>query len=273
MDRIPVSTVLLTKNSARTLPAYLASMQRVDDIVVLDGGSTDGTLELLKAQSNCRVFPQDKRYLDVDGYITDFSAIRNSGYALAKHPWILCVDSDEEATPQLLNEVARVVTEGKPGLFFVRRTFTYNGRPIVSLGNTTADHIRLFHTDCVRGCLRPVHERLDIIPGSPKGYLNADLTVPLPPIESVRRKNDRYLRIEVRANKDISFGSWFRWILLRNLFAIIRRPVVMLLVRLIPKKGARVPVAFEWEQMRYSWLLAVRTAPWNSKTASHTASR
>lgn len=261
IGRIPVSTVLLTKNSAATLPAYFQSMREIDDIVVLDGGSTDATRDIIAAEPNCRVFPQDAEFLDGEGYIIDFSGMRNSGYAKAKHPWILCVDADEELTPALRDEVRRTVAEGKPGVYYVRRTFQYNGQPIVSLGNTTADHIRLFHRDCVRGCIKPVHERLDIIPGSPKGYLQADIVVPFPPLASVRRKNDRYLRIEVRANKGIAFSRWFRWIFLRNLGAILRRPIIMLAVRLKPVRGARVPVAYEWEQMRYSWLLMWRTMP------------
>ncbi len=265
LDRIPVSTVLLTKNSATTLPAYLASMGEIDDIIVLDGGSTDGTPELVKHLPNVRVFPQDPRFLDEQGFIMDFSAIRNQGYALAKHRWILCIDSDEAAPEKLLQEVRRVIREGKPGVYFVKRTFYLNGKPLVSLGNTTSDHIRLFHLDWVRGCVKPVHEKLDVIPGAPRGYLDADVTVPLPTVEQTRRKFDRCLRIEVRYNKGIGFGRWFRWIFLRNLFAIIRRPLVILAVRLLPKPGVRVPVAYEYEQMRYSWLLLWRTCPlWNS---------
>ncbi len=258
-NRIPVSTVLLTKNEMKVLPQYLESMREVDDIIVLDGGSTDGTVELLKTQPNCRVFPQDPRFIDADGYITDFSAVRNQGYALAKHKWILCVDADESASPELLQQVRETIEHGKPGVYYVKRLFTLGGKPIVSFDVT--DHIRLFHLDSVRGCVKPVHERLDIIPGSYIGHLNEVVIVPIDATKNLRPKYDRYLAIEVKHRKDISFGRWFRWIFFRNLFSIARRTLVIIAVRLIPKRGPRYPLSLEFEQMRYLWLLTWKTMP------------
>ena len=240
-------------------------MREIDDIIVLDGGSTDGTMELIRGALNCRVFPQDPRYLDTEGYITHFSAIRNMGYALAKHPWILCVDADERATPELLSEVRRILGEGKPGVYYVRRVFYYRGKPVVSFSWSTGDHVRLFHLSCVQGCVKPVHEKLKILPGAPKGFLHAPVYVPLPDIASVRRKYDRFLKIEVQANVGITFQWWLRYIFFRNLLAIARRPLVAIMVRLLPRRGPRMPLAYEWEQMRYSWLVLIRTCPlWRS---------
>jgi glycosyltransferase involved in cell wall biosynthesis len=262
MEKLPVSTVLLTKNSARSLPAYFESMQEIDDIILLDGGSTDGTLELAKKQQNVRVFPQNPKYLDEEGRIIDFSSVRNEGYKLAHHRWILCVDSDEAATPKLLSEVGRVVQEGPPGVYYVRRTFYYDGKPVVTLKRSTSDHIRLFHLDRVRGCLKPIHERLDILPGTHRGTLDAEVSVPLAPLDAMRRKYNRFLEIEARANRGITFGRWFRWIFIRNLLAVARRPLVVLAARLIPVRGQRLPLGYEWEQLRYSWMLIWKTGPW-----------
>ncbi len=261
MQRLPVSTVLLVRNCRDSLPRYLESMEMIDDIVVLDGGSTDGTIELLEQAPNCRIFPQDPQFLDEDGRIIDFSGMRNYGYSLLKHPWILCIDADEVATPQLLSETRRIVEEGKPGIFFVERTFTFNGAPVVVWGGSTFDHIRLFHRSCVRGCVKPVHERLDIIEGSYRGFLHAQVTVPLLPATRMRAKYDRYLAIEMNYRKHITFFDWFRWILVRNIFSILRRFVVIFAVRLLPKKGPRYPLSLEWEQIRYSILLTIRTCP------------
>ena len=260
--RIPVSTVLLTKNVMKTLPAYLASMREIDDIIVLDGGSTDGTREFLSTQPNCRVFPQPKEFVDEQGYIIDFSGVRNAGYALARHRWILCVDSDESISPALLEDVRRIATGGDPGVYYVKRLFTLGGKPIVSLDVT--DHIRLFHLSCVRGCVKPVHERLDIIPGSHVGMLNDVVYVPVHAAKKLRVRYDRYIAIEIRAMRDIAFGRWFRWLFLRNIWATIRRSLVIILVRLIPKRGPRYPLSLEYEQLRYLWVVTWRTRPWRS---------
>lgn len=260
-DHLPVSTVLLTKNNAGTLPAYFASTRSIDDIIVLDGGSTDSTLELAKAQPQCRVFPQNPRFLDSEGYIIDFSSIRNEGYKLARHKWILCIDADETATPELLKEVSCVIAEGKPGVYYAQRVFYLDGKRVVSFRGSSGDHLRLFHLDCVRGCVRPVHEKLDVIPGSHSGRLNVEVWVPLADSRTLRRRYSRYLRIEVNYNLGISFLRWFRWIFLRNLWSIIRRAFLSVLMRLVPRRGPRYPFALEWEQWRYSWLLIWKTFP------------
>ena len=256
---IPVSTVLLTKNAVKHLPRYLDSMREIDDIIVLNGGSTDGTVELLKNQPNCRVFVQPKEFLDAQGFITDFSGVRNYGYSLAKHRWILCVDADEAASPELLKEVREIAMSGKPGVYYVQRLFTLDGKPILTFGAT--DHVRLFHLDCVRGCVKPVHERLDILPGSFIGHLSEVVVVPVHSAKKMRPKYDRYLEIEAMHVKGMPFSRWFRWFFIRNLISIARRFVIIIVIRLIPKSGPRYPLSLEWEQIRYQWLLIWKTLP------------
>lgn len=258
-----VSTVLLTRNSMRSLPAYFSSMRGVDDILVMDGGSTDGTVEYARSQPNVRVIPQRPEFLDAQGYIIDFSGMRNAGYALAKHPWILCIDADEEATPALLAAVRRVVEAGTPGVYFVKRRFSLDGRAIVMFERSVSDHVRLFHLSCVRGCVKPVHERLDILPGSPIGSIDIPVTVPLAPARSLRAKYDRFLRIEIASRKKggIGFGWWLRWVLIRNMISIARMSCVWVLSFLIPRRGPRFPFGSLWEQVRYLWVLTWRLLP------------
>jgi glycosyltransferase involved in cell wall biosynthesis len=258
---IPVSTILLTKNSVETLPAYLASMNCVDDIIVLDGGSTDGTLELLARHSQVRVFPQDPKYLDEKGYIIDFSGMRNSGYALARHRWILCIDADESADPKLLEEVAQIVAKNEPAVYYCPRQFVLNGQLVVQFLKVTTDHLRLFHLDAVNGCIKPVHERLDIKPGAKIGYLHTGVLVPLPAANRVRPKYDRYLAIECRWRGKLAWGKWWRWMFFRNLRSIIGQFLIWLLSYTIPKKGPRYPLALVYEQIRYVWLLTWYTCP------------
>lgn len=260
MTRITVSTVLLTKNSAASLPKYLASMTEVEDIVALDGGSTDETLTLLAAAPNVRVFPQHTDFLE-NGRIVDFASMRNYGYGLCKYPWILCVDSDEAASPQLLAEVRSILDKGEPGVYYARRLFTVGGKPVVNLTASASDQIRLFHRAVAPGCVRPVHERVIVLPGAKTGTLKETIVVPLPTAAASRPKYDRYLAIEVQKNGGISWGRWLRWLLLRNIWSTLRRLVTIVVVRLIPKRGPRYPLELEYEQLRYVWLLTWRTCP------------
>ena len=258
---LPVSTILLTKNSGATLEQYFTNMQRIDDIILLDGGSTDTTLEIAARYGNCQVYPQPSEFLDEQGYIIDFSGVRNFGYSKAKHPWILCIDSDETLDPDLEAAIEKVIRENRIGVYFVHRQFYVRGKPVVMFKKSSSDQIRLFHLEAAPRCVKPVHERLDVQPGAHKGTLPGEVPVILEYSPSIRAKHDRYLAIEVERNKNITWGTWLRWLLLRNIVSSVRQILVHIATYLIPKPGPRLPWWFAWELVRYKILSTIRTCP------------
>jgi glycosyltransferase involved in cell wall biosynthesis len=92
-----VSVLLLAYNEARNLPRCLEALGWCDDIVVLDSGSTDGTIDLARAYG-ARIL---SRAFD------NFAAQRNFGLAHAgfRHDWVLHLDADEVATPQFVSKL------------------------------------------------------------------------------------------------------------------------------------------------------------------------
>jgi len=92
------SIVILTLNEEENLPACLASTAGCDDVVVLDSGSTDRTVELARA-AGARV--------EVNPFV-DFAAQRNHAHrSIAfRHPWVFHLDADEQLTPALVAECA-----------------------------------------------------------------------------------------------------------------------------------------------------------------------
>lgn len=101
-DPLPFSVVVLTLNEALRLPACLASAAGCNDLVVIDSGSTDGTVDVARA-AGARVLVNP---------FTDFAAQRNFAHDAAgfRHPWVFHLDADELMTPELLAECARVAT-------------------------------------------------------------------------------------------------------------------------------------------------------------------
>ena len=102
-DRRPFSIVILTLNEERNLPGCLASVAGCDDIVVLDSGSTDRTQEIARA-AGARVL--------VNRFV-NFAEQRNYAHVHAqfRHEWVFHLDADEQMTPALLDECARVVAD------------------------------------------------------------------------------------------------------------------------------------------------------------------
>ncbi|QEM69755.1 glycosyltransferase [Geobacter sp. FeAm09] len=86
-----VSLCMIAKNEARDLPRCLASLKPVvDEIVLCDTGSSDGTREIAEA-FGARVVGH--------AWTGDFSAARNCALAAATGAWILVMDADEVISP------------------------------------------------------------------------------------------------------------------------------------------------------------------------------
>src|SRR3990172_8214271 len=95
VDRIVVSAVIITLNEARHLGPCLDSLRWVDEIVVVDSGSTDRTRDLAK-QAGARVL-----FKEWPGY----GAQKNFGFDQARGEWVLIVDADERVSGDLAEEI------------------------------------------------------------------------------------------------------------------------------------------------------------------------
>jgi glycosyltransferase involved in cell wall biosynthesis len=119
-ERLPFSVVILTLNEERNLPACLASVASCDDIVVLDSGSTDRTVELARA-AGARVFTHP---------FTDFAAQRNYAHDSVgfRHPWVFHLDADELMTPELAAECARLDPSAPFDGYYAAPKMMFDGR-------------------------------------------------------------------------------------------------------------------------------------------------
>jgi glycosyltransferase involved in cell wall biosynthesis len=150
-----ISACLITLNEERNLPRCLKSVAPlVDEIVIVDSGSTDGTLEIAR-EFGARVLHQP--WL---GYV----AQKNLALDRATHPWVLSIDADEEISPELAAAIERIRSGPDPesnGFQFSRIVF-YRGRWIRH-GDWYPDRlVRLFCRDQARFTGGRVHEKLEI---------------------------------------------------------------------------------------------------------------
>jgi glycosyltransferase involved in cell wall biosynthesis len=91
-----LSVVIITLDEADDLPRCLRSVEWADEIVVVDSGSTDGTLEL------CRDHPKVRL---VEQAFLGYGPQKRFAVAQAGHDWILSLDADEVVTPALAGEI------------------------------------------------------------------------------------------------------------------------------------------------------------------------
>jgi glycosyltransferase involved in cell wall biosynthesis len=91
--------VILTFNEAPNIARTLAALAWAADIVVVDSGSTDGTLEILARHANVRVFHrQFETHAEQWRFALDETAIASD--------WIFRLDADYLMTPELTAEIA-----------------------------------------------------------------------------------------------------------------------------------------------------------------------
>ena len=160
-----LSVIVITKNEEASIGACLASVGWADEIIVVDSGSTDGTVDV------CR---RHRALVHVAADWQGFGPQKNRALALATGGWVLSLDADERITPELRQEIeAAIADPGGRVAFSVPRRSSYCGRPMRH-GGWWPDYVtRLFLRARGRFSNDTVHERL-IVDG-PVGRLRQPL--------------------------------------------------------------------------------------------------
>lgn len=94
-----LSIIIITKDEEGRIKACLESVKWAEEIIIIDNGSTDNTLEVAKKYTD-KIFQAEKE---------DFASIRNLGVEKSKGDWILFVDADERVLESLKNEIAEII--------------------------------------------------------------------------------------------------------------------------------------------------------------------
>jgi glycosyltransferase involved in cell wall biosynthesis len=149
--REPLSVVVITYNNADTLDRCLAAVDWAEEIVVLDSGSTDATVEIARKHgARVATHPFD-----------DYGPQKQRAIDSAKYDWILNLDADEILSPgtrEILEHA--LIAPDVPGFRLPRRErmfWTVQHR--LSARN---EHLRLF--DRRRGRMNdvPVHAAVEV---------------------------------------------------------------------------------------------------------------
>lgn len=115
-----LSVVILTKNEQDRIRACLESVNWADEIVVIDNGSTDKTLDIVKKYT-------DKIYSFKE---LDFAYLRNKGMEQTKGEWVLYVDSDERVLKSLRSEIEQYIEDDKFSALAISRRNIVFGREV-----------------------------------------------------------------------------------------------------------------------------------------------
>jgi glycosyltransferase involved in cell wall biosynthesis len=135
---LPLTVQILTTNNERTLRRCLESVSFAEDILIVDGGSTDGTLTIAREFTD-RVLAHPYE---------NYGAQQNWALEQGGREWVLVVDADEWVSPELRREIERLLAAGPPAEGYeVRRVNWYLGRRIRFSGWQNDRVLRFFRRD------------------------------------------------------------------------------------------------------------------------------
>lgn len=116
--RQPLSAVIITLNAASQLEACLRSVAFCDEILVVDSGSTDGTVGLAE-RHGARVIQSEWR---------GFGAQKQFAVEQARYDWVLCIDADERVSERLRASILATLIEPRCHAFRFARCNRFMGR-------------------------------------------------------------------------------------------------------------------------------------------------
>ncbi|OGW83988.1 MAG: hypothetical protein A3C47_01255 [Omnitrophica bacterium RIFCSPHIGHO2_02_FULL_51_18] len=206
---IKLSVVVIAKNEESRIRECLQSVADwADEIIVLDDYSADKTSEIAK-QFTPRVY---QRAMDVEG------KHRNYAYGLAKNEWVLSLDADERATPELRGEIGSLLNNNPScnGYTIPRRNFM--GNVWVRYGGMyPSAQLKLFRKDKFKyDELAEVHPQAYM--PDPRGALESDILH-----YTYRDFTDAISKLDRQT--DLEAKKWFRENRKVGVFSILRKMV------------------------------------------------
>jgi glycosyltransferase involved in cell wall biosynthesis len=135
-----ITVIILTFNSRDSIAKTISAARQVsEEIVIIDSGSTDGTLEIVGNLGYEPIYRKFTNYADQRNW-----AIREFG---SKEEWQLHLDADEVLDDLAIREIKDAVRDpqGDSGFLLERRTY-FMGKPL-RFGGTSSWHLRVFKSD------------------------------------------------------------------------------------------------------------------------------
>ena len=189
-ERLPLSLVVITRDAADAIAACLASAQFAAEALVLDSGSRDDTVEIAKSRG-ARV---------VHRAWEGFGPQKRYAVAQATHDWVLCLDADEQVSPQLAASIAALFDHGAPSApaYALARRNRFLGRWLAHGEGYPDWNVRLFDRRRARWTDDPVHEH--VLADGPVARLAGDLLhASAESIEDYIAKQNRYTTLQAQA--------------------------------------------------------------------------
>ncbi len=132
-NKAKISVAIITKNEEKRLPDCLKSVDFADEIVVVDSGSSDNTLEIAK-EFGCQVFSEEWK---------GFGRQKNSAIQKCLNDWVIVLDADERIPPETRDSIFTILNNPTSTAYEFKMKHYFGNRWVKHGGNYPDWHIRL----------------------------------------------------------------------------------------------------------------------------------
>lgn len=118
--KLPISVFIITKNEGKHLEKTLQSVSLIDEIILVDSGSTDDTLSIAE-RYGAKIYTHPWQ-----GYAKQ----KQYAMSLCRHEWVLNLDGDEAINPSLINALSAVMAQDSADSVRFWRNDIFIGKPL-----------------------------------------------------------------------------------------------------------------------------------------------
>jgi glycosyltransferase involved in cell wall biosynthesis len=188
--KLPLSLVVITRDAAPDLAECCASAPFAAELLVVDSGSGDDTVEVAR-RSGARVVVREW---------LGFGPQKQFAVGCASQDWVLCLDADERVSPELAGAIVALFAEGNPtaSAYAIARRNRFLGRWLAHGEGYPDWTVRLFDRRRARWSDDPVHER--VIADGEVARLGGDLLhTSAESLDAYIEKQNRYSSLQAAA--------------------------------------------------------------------------
>lgn len=197
-----ISAYIIAYNEAKKISDTINSVLWADEIIVADSASTDETARIA----------QDMGARVVQIPFQGFGHLRNQAIKACTHEWIFSLDTDEQCTPEVRDEILTLLA-GSPAhdAYLVPRRNYFMGHWIQYSGwYPNFRQPQLFRNGSMKYVELPVHEGYELLTAKPVGRLEQAIwQIPFRDFEEVLKKANRYSSLGATklAEQRVSMGA------------------------------------------------------------------
>lgn len=195
-----LALVIIVKNGAKGIGGAVESVKSlVNEIIIVDSGSTDSTIDRAKKYTQKVYYKKFKN---------DFSKLRNFAHSKATTDWILVLDADEVLYNNAFGSIPQLIKSLKYDGYWFRRRWYYDGKHYLKHGLFYPDYqLRLFRNKPKYRYIQRVHEELTI-PHEKTQQIDADIYH----YNKSLTQNPMYTKLAALDFKDLKKPKiWYLW--------------------------------------------------------------